>query len=63
MDNCDSLASGSSSAIGERVYLESAAQAEDTIVGLLGVEALEGGVHNVVLLGEQVVGPVRQSVS
>jgi hypothetical protein len=45
------------------VYLESAAQAEDAVVGLLGVEALEGGVHNVVLLGEQVVGPVRQSVS
>ena len=63
MDNCDILASGSSSAIGGRVYLESAAQAKDTVVGLLGVKALESGVHNVVLLGEQVVGPVRQSVS
>lgn len=63
MDNCDSLASSSPSTIGGRVYLESAAQAEDTVVGLLGVEALESGVHNVVLLGEQVVGPVRQSVS
>lgn len=65
MDNCDILASSSSCsfAIGGRVYLESAAQAEDAVVGLLGVEALEGGVHNVVLLGEQVVGPVRQSVS
>jgi hypothetical protein len=63
MDNCDILASGSSCAIGGRVYLKSAAQAEDTVVGLLGIEALEGGVDNVVLLGEQVVGPVRQSVS
>lgn len=45
------------------MYLESAAQAEDTVVGLLGVEALESGVDDIVLLGEQVIGPVRQSVS
>lgn len=45
------------------MYLEGAAQAENTVVGLLGLEALEGGVDNVVLLGEQIIGPVRQSVS
>jgi len=45
------------------MYLEGAAQTEDTVVGLLGLEALQGGVNNVVLLREQVIGPVRQSVS
>ena len=63
MDNCDILASGSSCPILGCMYLERAAQAEDTVVGLLGLEALKSGVDNVVLLGEQVVGPVRQSVS
>jgi hypothetical protein len=43
------------------MYLHSAAQTEDTVVCFLGLEALEGGLHNVVLLGEQVIGPVRQS--
>lgn len=42
-------------------YLHGAAQTEDAVVGLLRLEALEGGLDNVVLLGEQVIGPVRQS--
>lgn len=63
MDNYDILASRSSFPILDCMYLESAAQTEDTVVGLLGSETLEGGVDNVVLLGEQVIGPVRQSVS
>lgn len=41
------------------MYLHGASQAEDAVVGLLGLEALEGGLDNVVLFGEQVIGPVR----
>jgi hypothetical protein len=41
-------------------YMHGAAQSEDAVVCLLGPEALEGGLHNVVLFGEDVVGPVRQ---
>jgi len=43
------------------MYLHSAAQTEDAVVCVLGLEALEGGLHNVVLFGEQVIGPVKQS--
>lgn len=63
MDSCDILASGRLSSMLERMYLESATQAENAVVGLLGAEALERSVDDVVLLGEQVIGPVRQSVS
>lgn len=63
MDSCECLASGSPSSICNCMYLEGAAQTEDTVVGLLGAEALEGGVDDVVLLGEQVISPVRQAVS
>lgn len=42
-------------------YLHGAAQTEDAVVCILGLEAPEGVLHNVVLLGEQVIGPVRQS--
>jgi hypothetical protein len=45
--------------IGSR-YLHGAAQSVDAIVGVLGLQALEGGLHDVVLLGEQVVGSVKQ---
>jgi hypothetical protein len=41
-------------------YLEGPTQTEDTVVGLLGSETLEGGLDSVVLLGEQVIGPVQQ---
>ena len=51
----------SSSFFVEPKYLHSAAQAEDAVVCVLGLKALEGGLDNVVLLGEQVIGPVRQS--
>lgn len=43
--------------------MHSAAQAEHTVVGGLGLEALEGGLYGIVLLGKQVIGPVRQFVS
>jgi hypothetical protein len=49
--------------LAEPIYLHGASYAEDAVVGLLGLEALEGGLDNVVLLGEQVIGPVRQSAS
>jgi hypothetical protein len=61
MDSYTTLVKCSSSLSLDVVYLHSAAQAEDTVVGFLGLEALEGGLHNVVLLGEQVIGPVKQS--
>lgn len=41
-------------------YLEGSAETEDTVVGLLGTKTLEGGLDGVVLLGEQVIGPVQQ---
>jgi hypothetical protein len=60
MDSYTTLVKCSSSLSLDVVYLHSAAQAEDTVVCFLGLEALEGGLHNVVLLGEQVIGPVKQ---
>jgi hypothetical protein len=39
-----------------QAYLEGAAQAENTVVGLLGSETLEGVLDDVVLLGQEVVG-------
>lgn len=39
-------------------YLEGAADAEDAVVGLLGRQTLEGELDYVVLLGEDVIGPV-----
>lgn len=44
-------------------YLEGAADAEDTVVGLLGRQALEGELDYVVLLGENVIGPTEQAAS
>lgn len=41
-------------------YLESSAQTEDTVVGFLWSETLQGGLNYVVLLGEQVIGPASQ---
>jgi hypothetical protein len=41
---------------GVQAYLECAAQTEDTVVGVLGTEALEGVLDDVVLLGQEVVG-------
>lgn len=41
-------------------YLHGAAQAEDAVVCLLGSEALEGLLDDVVLLGDQVIGPAKQ---
>jgi hypothetical protein len=35
-----------------RKYLESSAQTEDTVVGFLGSETLEGGLNDIVFLGE-----------
>lgn len=43
------------------MYLESSAQTEDTVIGLLGSETLEGVLDGVVLLGEQIIGPVHHS--
>lgn len=40
-----------------RPYLESSAQTEDTVVGFLWSETLQGSLHDIVLLGEQVIGP------
>ena len=40
-----------------RTDLECSADAEDTVVGLLGRETLEGLLNDVVLLGDQVVSP------
>ena len=37
--------------------LECSADAEDTVVGLLGRETLEGLLDDVVLLGDQVISP------
>jgi hypothetical protein len=37
--------------------LESSAQTEDTVVGFLWSETLQGSLHDIVLLGEQVIGP------
>src|SRR4051812_1599768 len=38
--------------------LESAAHAEDTVVGLLGRETLEGEEDDLGLLGDEIIGPV-----
>lgn len=45
------------------MYLQSATQAEDTVVGGLGLQALQGGLDDVVLLGEQIISPTRQCTS
>lgn len=45
------------------MYLESAADAEDAVVGLLGRQALEGVLDGDVLLGQDVIGPVGHSGS
>lgn len=41
-------------------YLHGAAQTEDAVVCLLGSEALEGLLDDIVLLGDQVIGPAKQ---
>lgn len=41
-------------------YLESAAHAEDTVVGLLGGKALESQLNSLRLLGDQVVGSAER---
>jgi hypothetical protein len=68
MDSCEGLAAVvcrcSADAVqmqcvtdaGVQAYLECAAQTEDTVVGVLGTEALEGVLDDVVLLGQEVVG-------
>ena len=43
------------------MYLHSTAQTEDTVVSFLGPEALQGSLHHVVLLGEQVIGPASNA--
>lgn len=45
---------------GRSSYLHGAAQAEDAVVCLLGSEALEGLLDDVVLFGDQVIGPAKQ---
>ena len=64
MDNCDILASGSSCsfAIGGRVYLESAAQAEDALVRLGRRQALHGQLADLVLLAMGFLGPVQDGM-
>lgn len=42
------------------MYLHSASQAEDAVVGFLGLETLEGSLDDIVFLGNQIIGPVRQ---
>ncbi|KAI7515074.1 hypothetical protein KC347_g135 [Hortaea werneckii] len=39
-------------------YLERSSHSEDTVVGLLGTQTLESLLHNLILLGDQVVGTV-----
>lgn len=39
-------------------YLERSPHSEDTVVSLLGAQTLEGLLHNLILLGDQVVGTV-----
>lgn len=41
------------------MYLHGAAQAEDAVVGLLGSEALESLLDDIVLFGDQVIGPAK----
>lgn len=40
------------------IYLESPAHAEDAVVGVLGCQTLHGALHDLALLGDQIVGPV-----
>jgi hypothetical protein len=60
MDSYTNLVTRPSSLYVGVMYLHSTAQTEDAVVCVLGLEALEGSLHNVVLLGEQVIGPVCQ---
>lgn len=60
MDNCAVLASVRASVQHNRIYLHSTAQTEHAVIGFLGPKSLQGGLDNVVLLGEQIIGPVRQ---
>lgn len=47
--------------IGSRcMYLHGTAQAEDAVVCLLGSEALESLLDDIVLFGDQVIGPAKQ---
>ena len=39
------------------MYLECPAHAEDAVVGLLGRQTLHGALHDLALLGNQIVGP------
>jgi hypothetical protein len=48
------------SALTRDMYLHGAAQTEDAVVGFLGLQTLECSRNDVVLLGEQVIGPVRK---
>ena len=45
------------------IYLHGTAQTEDAVVGILGLKALQSGLDEVVLLGEQVIGPAGQFTS
>lgn len=44
-----------------KTNLESSADTEDTVVGLLGGKTLDGSLDGVVLFGDQVVEPVGVS--
>jgi len=61
MDSCDCSVICLVVSLTNSHYLHGTAQAEDAVVGLLWREALEGGLDDVVLFGENVIGPVRQS--
>lgn len=49
--------------MGEGAYLESAAEAENAVIGLLGRETLDGLENDVGLLGDEVIGSAAQLVS
>jgi hypothetical protein len=46
------------SGLTRHMYLHGAAQTEDAVVGFLGLQTLERSRNDIVLLWEQVIGPV-----
>lgn len=48
--------------MGEGAYLESAAEAENAVIGLLGRETLDGLENDVGLLGDEVIGSVTHEL-
>lgn len=59
MESCSILVSSRPSGFG-CMYLHSAAETEDAVVCLLGSEALESLLDDIVLFGDQVIGPAKQ---